>query len=114
MLHIPENSEESVETNLHQDHDKKPHDRVLEYARWHDSCCQKYIVSEKICAVLVSVTKDVAADICGKNLKNAQGFEANGFVKDIKTIVKFCINLLDKILVENNFSWEDLKVSTYA
>ncbi|KAH7669798.1 Diphthine--ammonia ligase protein [Dioscorea alata] len=109
VLHIPENSEVSVETNQQQAHNKKPHDRVLEYARWHDSCCQKCIVSEKICAVLVSVTKDVVADMCGTNLQIAQGFEANGFVKDMKTIVKFCINLLDKILVENNFSWEDLK-----
>ncbi|KAJ0966505.1 hypothetical protein J5N97_023422 [Dioscorea zingiberensis] len=110
VLHIPDNSAESLETNkLHPTCDKTPCHWGFDCSKWHASCCQKYIVPGKICAVLVSVTKDVAAEMCGQAVQNPEDFQVNGCMKDTKTIMKLCIHLLDKILVENNFSWEDLK-----
>lgn len=74
------------------------------YSDWHDSCCQVYIIPGKICAALVSITKNTARRVCPENdEKHANGHHC--FVK----ISKLCIYLLDEIIFRNHFSWDDLQ-----
>lgn len=80
------------------------------HADWHDSCFQKCVVHEKICAVILSITSEIAASICSESLdanqsKDCQISQADG---QMGRLSRFCIYLLNKIIVENNFSWEDV------
>ncbi|KAF9610149.1 hypothetical protein IFM89_020281, partial [Coptis chinensis] len=75
------------------------------------SCCQKYVINKKICAVTLSINEEHASNICCESLVamhdhgDFQYFESQ---KRIKQITRFCIYLLDRILLESYFSWETL------
>ncbi|KAK7286577.1 hypothetical protein RJT34_21665 [Clitoria ternatea] len=76
---------------------------------WHDSCIQKCVISGKICSILLSITSELAAKICLDSLPG-------GYVNDVyslpkahmETLSKFCIYLLDKVMIDNGFAWEDI------
>ncbi|KAK3029293.1 hypothetical protein RJ639_040129, partial [Escallonia herrerae] len=78
---------------------------------WHDLGLQECIIHSKICAVILSITAEVAARIyvdaaAGTNQENvdAQISLSKG---RMERIARFCIYRLDKILVENCFAWDD-------
>ncbi|MCL7041016.1 hypothetical protein MKW94_004639, partial [Papaver nudicaule] len=76
-----------------------------------DSCCQKYVVRGKICAVTLSIDNELATMICSESLDTVQGLITSkhfGTEKHLKRIARLCIYLLDKNLLENDFSWEDI------
>lgn len=83
----------------------------FEHSKWHYSCCQKYIVRGKICSTIISVTNELAAKICSETDQNPAECQYFGAEKHMKRIAKFCIYLLNEVLVESNFSWGDLMVS---
>ncbi|KAF9609620.1 hypothetical protein IFM89_017759 [Coptis chinensis] len=78
------------------------------------SCFQKYVINKKICAVTLSINEEHASNICCKSLVamhdhgDFQYFESQ---KRIKQITRFCIYLIDRILLESYFSWGDITVS---
>ncbi|KAI3995721.1 hypothetical protein MKX01_020794 [Papaver californicum] len=77
----------------------------------HDSCSQKYAVHGKICAVTLSIDNELAAKICSESLDTEQGLLTSkrfGTEKHLNRIARLCIYLLDKNLLENDFSWEDI------
>lgn len=85
----------------------------FQHAHWHDSCIQKCVVGGKICAVLLSVTEELVAKICSESLgaKN-DGDHRNSLIKGhMEKVSRFCIYLLDKVVMENDFSWENITVS---
>ncbi|XP_071724831.1 diphthine--ammonia ligase [Rutidosis leptorrhynchoides] len=77
---------------------------------WHDSCIQKCILNEKICAAILCITREVASKICSKTLAADQIMvdNQNSLTEgQLGNISRFCIYLLDKILIEN-FMWKDI------
>lgn len=93
---------------------KAPNLWGFRHADWHESCFQKCVVHEKICAVILSITGEIAARICSESFdadqsKDCQTSQAEG---QMGRLSRFCIYLLNKIIVENNFSWEDVTVSS--
>lgn len=89
---------------------KAPSHWGFQHADWHESCFQKCVVHEKICAVILSITCEIAARVCSESLdasqsKDCQTSQADG---GMGRLSRFCIYLLNKIIVENNFSWEDV------
>ncbi|MQM02160.1 hypothetical protein Taro_034922 [Colocasia esculenta] len=74
----------------------------------HDFCCQKYIVHQKICAVVVSITYDVATQICSGIDKKPSDSKYCIPREYMERISRFCIYHLNRTLLENNFSWSDL------
>ncbi|GAV82994.1 LOW QUALITY PROTEIN: Ribonuc_L-PSP domain-containing protein/ATP_bind_4 domain-containing protein, partial [Cephalotus follicularis] len=81
-------------------------------ADWHDSCIQKCVVDRKICAVILCITSEISAKICYEflddwNIVDCQNSLTEG---QLKNVSRFCIYLLDKILTENNFLWEDIMI----
>lgn len=81
---------------------------------WHNVCLQKCSVAGRICAAVISITQDIAAKICFQTTSspayNASECKANT-QKQIVRIAEFCIFLLDKVLLENGLSWDDILVS---
>lgn len=69
------------------------------------SCYQIYSVSGKICAALVSVTKDLATKICFTDKSELSP------VGQMRIIIKFCIFSINKILVDHCFCWDNLTVN---
>ncbi|PIA45449.1 hypothetical protein AQUCO_01700760v1, partial [Aquilegia coerulea] len=76
-----------------------------------ESCCQKYVIHEKICMVVLSLSNEDVTKICSESLvaveKHGQ-HQYLGTQNHMKQVTRFCIYLLDKILVENYFSWGDI------
>ncbi|XP_057961901.1 uncharacterized protein LOC131153546 isoform X2 [Malania oleifera] len=82
----------------------------FQQAHWHESCFQKCVVHRKICAVCLYISNELALKICSELVAADQ---KSGYCQNVVTqvqmdrIARFCIYLLDKILTENEFSWED-------
>ncbi|XP_034221814.1 diphthine--ammonia ligase isoform X2 [Prunus dulcis] len=82
----------------------------FQHAEWHDSCFQKCVVPGKLCTVILSVNSEPAATICHDHLvgnKN-KGDNQNSLTEwQMDRVLRFCIYLLDKIITESGFSWDD-------
>lgn len=81
---------------------------------WHDSCIAKCVVEGSICAGILSITNEVAMRICSDCVdanENGQDHKLNFSESTMERISRFCIHLLEKVLVEHSFSWEEIMVS---
>ena len=86
----------------------------FQHAQWHDSCIQKCVVSGKICAIILSITENIVVKICSESLGvNDEDMDHQNSVSKghMERVLRFCVFLLDKVIVENGFSWEDTMVS---
>ncbi|XP_004493205.1 diphthine--ammonia ligase isoform X2 [Cicer arietinum] len=78
---------------------------------WHDDCIQKCVIPGKICAIILSITSELAAKICYNSMpadygnNNAQHIIPKAQMEQLS---KFCIYLLDKVITDNDFAWEDV------
>ncbi|XP_047170876.1 diphthine--ammonia ligase isoform X2 [Vigna umbellata] len=77
---------------------------------WHGSCIQKCVVSGKICAIILNISSELATKICfdsqpADNVNNGQYSLPKAYMEKIS---KFCIYLLDKVMTDNDFTWEDI------
>uniref|UniRef100_A0A5B6Z3Q4 Diphthine--ammonia ligase n=3 Tax=Davidia involucrata TaxID=16924 RepID=A0A5B6Z3Q4_DAVIN len=82
----------------------------FQHELWHDFCFQKCIVHGKICAVILSITDELAVKICSEStgVNQVDGDQQTSLTEgQVERIARFCIYLLDKILLENYFSWDD-------
>lgn len=85
----------------------------FQHESWHNGCLQKCTISGRICAAVISITQEIAAKICFETTNPAfseSECKANT-QKQIVRMAEFCIYLLDKVLRENDFSWDDILVS---
>lgn len=113
ILYVPENSGTINETVQDPSCVKAPSYWGFQDADWHQSCFQKCVVREKICAVILCITGEIAARVRSKSLDADQRNDCQTSVTEgqMQSVSRFCIYLLNKIIVENNFSWEDVMVS---
>ncbi|XP_016490242.2 LOW QUALITY PROTEIN: diphthine--ammonia ligase [Nicotiana tabacum] len=83
----------------------------FEYETWHDVCLQKCVAYGKVCTAILSVTEELAWKICSNaNVAGLADLKSNGPVEEEQVILiaRFCIYRLDKILLEYNFTWDDV------
>ncbi|KAJ8564941.1 hypothetical protein K7X08_001401 [Anisodus acutangulus] len=83
----------------------------FEYETLHDICLQKSVVYGKICTAILSVSEELAAKICSlTNDACPDNLKSKGLTEEEQVIMiaRFCIYRLDKVLLENNFSWDDV------
>ncbi|CAI0385191.1 unnamed protein product [Linum tenue] len=80
----------------------------FERADWQNTCIQKCVISGKICAVLLSITTDIAAKIVSKTLETNDRHQVPPMNFHLKRVLQFCIYLLDEVVTENNFCWQDI------
>ncbi|PON54519.1 Rossmann-like alpha/beta/alpha sandwich fold containing protein [Trema orientale] len=82
----------------------------FQHASWHDHCFKKYVVTGRLCAVFLYITTEVARKLSfdTSGAENSKRDHENSFTEgQIREISKFCIYLLDKVITENGFSWEE-------
>ncbi|KAL9163993.1 hypothetical protein ABFS82_06G077900 [Erythranthe guttata] len=82
----------------------------FQHESWHNSCLQKCIISGRICSAAVSVTHEISTKICSQTTEPASNDSQcnDNTEKQVATTAEFCIYLLDKVLLENDFSWDDV------
>ncbi|KAL8110252.1 diphthine--ammonia ligase isoform X2 [Apium graveolens] len=80
---------------------------------WHDCSIQNCIVPGKVCAVVLSITDELAVKICSNG---ATGAVDDGVaqqccfsVRQLEMIARFCLYRLDTTLLMNYFSWDNVK-----
>lgn len=116
ILFVAEDTEATNETLQDISSTRYPGCMGFQPAEWHDSCVQKCIVPGKFCAVILSLTSDLAVKICSDYLgADHQGEEVPQTfttTEQMENVSRFCIYLLDKIIIDNGFSWKDTMVST--
>lgn len=113
ILHVTEDLE--TESEIVQDPYRMntPNYRGFQHADWHDSCLQKCVIGEKICAMFLSITGEVAANICSEaqSANHNVTHQTSLTEGQMERISQFCMYLLNKTIIENNFSWGDVMVS---
>ncbi|XWS57767.1 hypothetical protein CRYUN_Cryun09bG0201500 [Craigia yunnanensis] len=110
ILYVPETTETTEETLHDLSGIRAPSYYGFQPADWHDSCIQKCVIHGKICAVVLSITSAVALKVCSDSMNAdwSNGNHQNSLTEgQMKKISRFCIYILDKIVIENDFSWKD-------
>ncbi|KAK6915334.1 Diphthamide synthase domain [Dillenia turbinata] len=80
-------------------------------ADWHHSCFEKYVVDNKICAIIISIRNEHTAKICSDfegTVQELGDCQIAFSLGEVERVARFCIYLLDNILAKNGFSWEDI------
>ncbi|XP_008441831.2 diphthine--ammonia ligase isoform X2 [Cucumis melo] len=80
-----------------------PTDWGFQHEHWHNSCIQKCIVNGKVCVTVLSMTNELARNISSCLLGNEITEE------HLELVSKFCIYLLNEVLLDSAFCWEDIK-----
>ncbi|KAF8039102.1 hypothetical protein BT93_B1602 [Corymbia citriodora subsp. variegata] len=83
----------------------------FQHESWHDTCINRCIVNGMICAVVLSVTNETAVRLCSEFLStNWKSEDIQNLISErqMERIIKFCIYLLDNILAEKSFVWEEI------
>lgn len=112
LLYVPEDMNVTIGTEQKHSCSRVPSYWGIQHAHWHDSCIQKCVVQGKICAVVLCITSELLVKICSESLG---GDQDNGDYQNLlreaqmERVSRFCIYLLDKLYMQNNFSWEDTK-----
>ncbi|KAK9986806.1 hypothetical protein SO802_031757 [Lithocarpus litseifolius] len=112
LLYVPEDMNVTIGTEQKHSCSRMPSYWGIQHAHWHDSCIQKCVVQGKICAVVLCITSELLVKICSESLN---GDQDNGDYQNslreaqMERVSRFCIYLLDKLYMQNNFSWEDTK-----
>ncbi|XP_042516868.1 diphthine--ammonia ligase [Macadamia integrifolia] len=112
VLYAPEDKETLPQTNV-QDPSclTLPNYWGFQHSCWHDSCYRKCVVRGKICVVILCITKELATKICSESLDcdmNQGDCQYSVKQKDMQRITRFCVYLLDKVFLGNDFSWGDI------
>lgn len=78
---------------------------------WHAECLQKYVIPGELCAAILSVKGSHVAKICS-TLEPVDDDADNKALNNeqMERVAKFCFYLLDEILSEQQFSWNDVTV----
>lgn len=103
ILYVQENLDTVAETPHESPKLHIPTSWGFQHEHWHKSCIQKCIVNGKICAAALSMTNELAQNICSCLVGN-QIMEEH-----LELVSKFCIYLLNEVLFDSAFCWEDLK-----
>uniref|UniRef100_A0A6M2E9K7 Diphthine--ammonia ligase n=1 Tax=Populus davidiana TaxID=266767 RepID=A0A6M2E9K7_9ROSI len=110
ILFVPEDAETAVTSVQNPSSFTVANRWGFQHAQWHDSCIQKCVVTGKICAIILSITENIVVKICSGSLGvNDEGVDHQNSVSKghMERVLRFCVYLLDKVIMENGFSWED-------
>ncbi|CAJ1919988.1 unnamed protein product [Sphenostylis stenocarpa] len=111
ILYVEDGTDTASEVITKSSRSETPsHDWGFKPENWHDSCIQKCVVSGKICAIILYITSELATKICIDSqpddyVKNGQYSLPK---EHMEKISKFCIYLLEKVMTDNDFAWEDI------
>ncbi|KAL1352374.1 hypothetical protein HN51_016364 [Arachis hypogaea] len=110
VLYVDDGTEIATETIIESSGSKAPHYWGFKQENWHDSCIRKLVVPGLIYAVTLSITSEDAAKICFHSV-SADSVNDDQYLQHKSLMEKssrFCFYLLDKVMADNGFGWEDL------
>ncbi|KAJ6877181.1 diphthine--ammonia ligase-like isoform X1 [Populus alba x Populus x berolinensis] len=117
ILFVPEDAETAVTSVQNPSSFTVANRWGFQHAQWHDPCIQKCVVTGKICAIILSITENIVVKICSGSLGvNDEDVDHQNSVSKghMERVLRFCVYLLDKVIMENGFSWEDtMTLRTY-
>ncbi|KAK7290666.1 hypothetical protein RIF29_05246 [Crotalaria pallida] len=110
ILYVEDGSDVTIETITERSCSKTPCYWGFEHENWHDSCIQKCVVPGKICAIVVSITRELATKMCFDSslVDCGNGGQYSLPKAHMEKLSKFCVYLLNKVITDNEFSWEDI------
>lgn len=83
----------------------------FQHESWHAECLQKYVIPGELCAAILSVKESHVAKICSTSEPVDDDADNKAINKEqMERIAKFCFYLLDQILSEQQFYWNDVTV----
>ncbi|KAK6164415.1 hypothetical protein DH2020_001279 [Rehmannia glutinosa] len=80
----------------------------FQHESWHNDCIQKCIISGRICTAAISITQEIATKICSEAVDPDEAKSKVNTEKQIVRMAEFCVYLLDNVLLENEFSWDNV------
>ena len=91
---------------------KTPNCWGFQQENWHDDCVKKCVIRGELCAVILCITSELSLKICSDSLDAHSKGDCQTFVSEGKMglVSRFCTYLLDRVIRENGFSWEDTMV----
>ncbi|XP_059437744.1 diphthine--ammonia ligase isoform X3 [Corylus avellana] len=110
ILYVPEDADVTTGTVQELSCVRMPSYWGFQHAHWHDSCFQKCVVHGKIFAVILCITSEDVLKICSESLGGDQDnrdYQNSFHEEQMERVSRFCIYLLDKLYMQNNFSWDD-------
>lgn len=111
ILYVEDGADVEIETIMERSCSKTSCYWGFKHESWHDSCFQKCVIPGKLCAIILSITSVLAAKISPDSLPtdNVNNDGQYSLPKSrMEQLSKFCIYLLDKVLIDNDFAWEDI------
>ncbi|XP_019421815.1 PREDICTED: diphthine--ammonia ligase isoform X1 [Lupinus angustifolius] len=110
VLYVEDDTDVEIETNTERSCSKEPYYWGFKQEDWHDSCIQKCVVPGKICASIVSITREMAAKICFDSPHPDYVNDGQYSLPKVhmEKLSKFCVYLLNKVISDHDFSWEDI------
>lgn len=114
VLYVKDDSETEEVVNDHVMSDLinkvNPFDLCYQPEKWHDECLHKCLVDGRICAVILSITSEIA-----ENITNVvDNLPVITTEEKMERVAKFCLYRLEKDLSQNYFSWDDVTVSVFC
>lgn len=102
MLFVEDDTETETEEVVNDEKYEVNHfDSCFQAEKWHDECLQTCFVHNRVCAVVLSITTEIAEKICC----NVDGLL---ITEKIEKVAKFCVYRLDKVLSQNYYTWDDI------
>ncbi|CAI9115568.1 OLC1v1016495C1 [Oldenlandia corymbosa var. corymbosa] len=80
----------------------------FKHESWHSECVQKCVIPGRLCTAILSVSQTQAVKICS-TLPHLDLTDKSITEDLMDGIAKFCIYVLDSVLLEAYFSWDDVK-----
>ncbi|KAI3799559.1 hypothetical protein L1987_34858 [Smallanthus sonchifolius] len=110
MLFVEDDTDTEEVVNDHAMSEVNPFDSCFQPEKWHDECLQKCVVHGRICAVILSITTEIADKICSNEHISTNGNDNLIITAEEKMekVARFCLYRLDKVLSQNYFSWDDV------
>ncbi|XLS62134.1 hypothetical protein HN51_016362, partial [Arachis hypogaea] len=110
VLYVDDGTQIATETITESSGSEAPHYWGFKQKNWHDSCIRKLVVPGMICAVTLSITSEDAAKICFHSV-STDSVNDDQYLQHkslMKKSSRFCFYLLDKVMTDNGFGWEDI------
>ncbi|KAM6577120.1 hypothetical protein CsatB_028957 [Cannabis sativa] len=110
ILFIPEDIEETNGTLKDPSCIQGPSCWGFQHESWHDQCIKKCVVPGELCTIILCVTSEVAMKLgsATSGAENRTDYDNYFTEEQLREISRFCIYLLDRVITENGFSWEDI------
>ncbi|CAA7041137.1 unnamed protein product [Microthlaspi erraticum] len=100
VLYVEEDTETEDETRQDQSGEGDYSYWGYKPEKWHQDCMQNRVVDGKVCVTVLSISAEVVRKLHEDSAEEKE--------EQLERVSRFCVYLLNKTLLENSFSWQDI------